>query len=245
MINMAYKIKHLSEEHKRKIAESTKGRVCPHKGKHLSEEHRKHISEANKGQIPWTAGKHHSQETIKKISESNKGKHHHSPEMRKLIGESGKGRKLSEAHIKILRETNKGRIRSIKTRKKMSMHHNPISNLNGGGGKKYFLDDGIFLSKNELKAAQLCKKHGLVKHFTFAINSNFPVKGGMIDIVLDDGTFLEIHYMSPLYNHPNDTLEDYYKHRRKLLDDNGFKDRPLLCFETAKEFEEWIKAKQQ
>ena len=57
-----------SEEHKRKLSESKKG-------KKFSEEHKKKLSEAHKGKSTWNKGKHHSEETKRKISESNKGKH--------------------------------------------------------------------------------------------------------------------------------------------------------------------------
>ena len=46
--------KHKSEEHRKKISDTLKGRPnLALKGKHLSEEHRKKLSEAHKGKIPW------------------------------------------------------------------------------------------------------------------------------------------------------------------------------------------------
>lgn len=52
--------KHHSEETKRKISESCKGKPAPNKGKKLgpmSEETKKKMSEAHKGKIPWNKGK--------------------------------------------------------------------------------------------------------------------------------------------------------------------------------------------
>ena len=63
--------KHHSEETRRKISESTKGRSTWIKGKTISEEYRKKISESMKGK---NKGKIHTVDTIKKISESMKGK---------------------------------------------------------------------------------------------------------------------------------------------------------------------------
>lgn len=61
--------KHLSDEHKRKISESNKGKCAGENhhnyGNHLSEEHRKKISESNKGRV-------NSEETRKRISEGRK-----------------------------------------------------------------------------------------------------------------------------------------------------------------------------
>ena len=67
--------KKLSEEHKRKISESNKGRTSVNKGKHLSEETKRKLSEAAKGKPTWNKGKHHSEEARTKMSESHKGKH--------------------------------------------------------------------------------------------------------------------------------------------------------------------------
>ena len=62
-----------TEETKKKISKSEKGRVSPMKGRHHSEETKKKISLANKG-ITRRNGFVMSEETKKKISESEKGK---------------------------------------------------------------------------------------------------------------------------------------------------------------------------
>ena len=58
----------LSEETRRKMSESKKGK----KLKPFTEVHRKKLSEAKKGEKNHFYGKHHSEETRKKISEANK-----------------------------------------------------------------------------------------------------------------------------------------------------------------------------
>ena len=75
--------KTFSEEHKKKIGNSNKGK---RKGCHLSDETKKKLSNALKGRIkpekagfkkgviPWNAGKHLSDNIKQKISISNKGK---------------------------------------------------------------------------------------------------------------------------------------------------------------------------
>lgn len=84
---------YLSEETKKKISESTKGRVGSNKGKKFSEETKKKMSNASKGkkksenhkenlsishigQIAWNKGKHgiYSSETLMKIGEASKGR---------------------------------------------------------------------------------------------------------------------------------------------------------------------------
>ena len=65
------------------------------KGKHLSDESRKKLSVSLKGRHAWNKGKHHSNETCRKISESMKGKS--SPRKGVTLSEETR-RKMSEVH---------------------------------------------------------------------------------------------------------------------------------------------------
>lgn len=60
-----------SEEHKRKTAESMRGK---NKGRQHSEESKRNMSDSKKGKPSVMKGKHHSEEAKLKISEANKGK---------------------------------------------------------------------------------------------------------------------------------------------------------------------------
>jgi len=64
-----------SEETKKKISESHKGKPSARKGQYCSTESKKRMSEAHKGQIAWNKGKKgcYSKETIRKMSEAKKG----------------------------------------------------------------------------------------------------------------------------------------------------------------------------
>ena len=66
-----------SEETRRKISESMKGRESPMKGKSHSEETRRKMSESNKGMESPMKGKSHSDETRKKMSVTRKGRTSH------------------------------------------------------------------------------------------------------------------------------------------------------------------------
>ena len=105
----AYGLKH-SEESKRKISESLKGRDRSEEhrhnlskaltGKKASEDTRRKISNSKKilYSIPENNpmyGKHHSEATRKKISESHKGMKH-SEESKRKISESNRGKRMSE-----------------------------------------------------------------------------------------------------------------------------------------------------
>lgn len=99
----------VSEDTRRKIGETSKGRT--HK-----KESKQKISEANKGMEGWMKGKTMPEETRNKISESLKGEKHHafgktfSEEIRKKMSESKKG----------IPSPNKGKPRSEEDRQKIS-----------------------------------------------------------------------------------------------------------------------------
>ena len=81
-----HKGKHHSEESKRKISESKKGKPNRHKGHSQTEETKRKISEALKGK-----SHPNSEETKAKISATLKGKHH-SEETKRKMSESHKRR---------------------------------------------------------------------------------------------------------------------------------------------------------
>lgn len=87
----------LSEEHRRKMSISRRG-------KKLSEEHRRKISEGLKGRV-------FSEETRRKISESNRGLTR-SEETRSRISEARRGTKASEEHRKNMSIALSGRTKS-------------------------------------------------------------------------------------------------------------------------------------
>ena len=95
-----------------------------HDGYELSEEVRKKISESMKGKPGTMNGKKHSEEVRKKMSESHKGRTH-SEEVRKKLSESNKGRTHSEEARKKMSESHKGKTLSEEARKKMSTSKNP------------------------------------------------------------------------------------------------------------------------
>ena len=124
-----HKGKPFSEEHKRKIRESNKGKNL---GKHPTEETRKKLSSALIGN-QRNKGKHHTEETKKILSESFKGEKNpnygklHTEEAKNRISKANKGRKHTEEHnrkisasLKGRKSPNKGKHLTEETRRKQS-----------------------------------------------------------------------------------------------------------------------------
>jgi hypothetical protein len=92
-----------SEESKRKMSNSHKGKIPWNFGKVLSETHRANISKSNSGENNFMFGKTHSEESKNKISNQNKGHTHNrgilkSKEHKQKISEKLKGKVFSEEH---------------------------------------------------------------------------------------------------------------------------------------------------
>jgi group I intron endonuclease len=125
-----------TEENKKKISESNKGRINPYKGrkrKPLSDETKKKLSEAHKGKII-------SEETRKKISTANKGKKR-SEESKKRISIGKKGIPKSKETKKKLSDANKGKKHTEESKQKMSKGH--MGNIPWNKGKKECFSDEV------------------------------------------------------------------------------------------------------
>lgn len=106
---------------------SQRGDRSCHKGKHLTEEHRKKISNSTKGENHSFFGKHHSEETKQKLREANLNKEVSEETRKKLsLASSGEknpnyGKKHSEATKAKISLTHKGKIISEESKRKMSL----------------------------------------------------------------------------------------------------------------------------
>lgn len=90
----------------------------------LSEDHKRKISEASKGNT-HLLGHKHTKESKEKMSNSQKGNtnllgHRHSEETRNKISESNKGKKITEEHREIMSNTHLGIPKSDEHKKKLS-----------------------------------------------------------------------------------------------------------------------------
>ena len=100
-----------------------------------------------------------------------------------------------------------------------------------------YLWEGIgFLSKEEMKVAQIILNKPIV-----GINCHIKVNGSIVDFCPQEedkmfqGKFVEYHPWDRKL-----TPEEYYNKRRKLLDENGFKDKELIVIDNQKFIKEII-----
>ncbi len=108
-----------SEESKRKMSESLKGRVSPNKGKPMNLEQKIKLSEAHKGKLSPKKGIPISEEQKIKISETLKGTKQ-SEETKKKRADNLRGRKRSEETRKRMSEATKGKPKSEEHKKKLT-----------------------------------------------------------------------------------------------------------------------------
>ena len=118
----------VSDEVKRKISESRKGKCCgeknPNYRKHLTEEQKRKMSKAKKGENNPMYGKHRDDETKSKLSEVMKGKYcgEKHPMWGKHLTEEQK-RKISEA-LKGEKHPMWGKHLDDETKDKIRLRHN-------------------------------------------------------------------------------------------------------------------------
>ena len=119
-VSDARKGKPCSEETRRKISESNKGKSAPNKGVPMSEEQKLKLSKKLKGSVPWNLGKPMSEETKQKLSETLTGRvvGEHSQETKEKISKKLKGNKNGLGN-----KSRSGQKLSEETRQKMREAH--------------------------------------------------------------------------------------------------------------------------
>ena len=144
-----------SEESRRKMSESHKGKAPPNKGIPMSEEQKKKLSDSLKGRTPHNKGIPMSEEQKKKLSEINKGKvppnkgKHHTEESKKKMSESHKGLQTGEKHPFF------GKHHSEETKKKLS---ESLKGLQAGEKHPMFGKPHTEESKKKISEKQKGKK---------------------------------------------------------------------------------------
>ena len=97
-----------------------------------------------------------------------------------------------------------------------------------------------FDSNQERAVCKLLMDHNLIDIPIEGKNVQFRVKNYGIDFFLKEMVFLEFHPPIRLGD-KMETEESYYNKRRKILDENGFKDYPLIVIPHIDKAEKMIK----
>lgn len=105
-----------SEEHKRKMSESMKGK---NKGRQHSEEAKRNMSAGQKGKQSGMKGKHHTEESKRKLSESLKGKPAWNKGKPSAMKGKNTGKKMSEETKRKISESLKGKPSGTKGKKRV------------------------------------------------------------------------------------------------------------------------------
>jgi hypothetical protein len=92
--------------------------------------------------------------------------------------------------------------------------------------------DVKFLSIQERECAKLLLSKPIVGE-----NCHISLGTKTIDFKVNN-IFIEYHPKHDLWN---ETIYHYYKRRRKVLDENGYKNNKLIVFQNLKEVKEWVK----
>jgi len=95
---------------------------------------------------------------------------------------------------------------------------------------RYPYDDMWFRSKEEIECYKLLKEELKV-----SFEYEFPIGTKLIDFFINGQLFWEHH--PDIKFHNTETTEEYYKRRRKLLDENGFNNYPLIVTASLNEFD--------
>lgn len=101
-----------------------------------------------------------------------------------------------------------------------------------------FMD--CFFDSNEERL--ICKKlieNGIIKKPLEKENIHFRIGRFHIDFFIDKKLFIEFH-PPRRFGRKIETEESYYNERRKLLDQNGYKDYPFILIKSIKDFDRKI-----
>jgi len=223
-----------TEEHKRKIGLTSKGRVMPprteehrkklglaHKGIKLSEEIKKKIGLANSGKRHWNYGKHWSDEAKEKMRVKQVGKKKNiSDEVRRGMCEKAKNNKRSLGKHWNLSEETRRKISNSHKGEKSYLWRGGISSVNtrirlgvdfGLWRKRVFERDKYVCQKYGLKAVKGTGKRVIlhphhIKNFSDFPELRFEVSNG---ITLSEKAHKEFHKKYGVKNNTQKQLEEF------------------------------------
>ncbi|MFH1592366.1 MAG: hypothetical protein ABIB47_03290 [Candidatus Woesearchaeota archaeon] len=98
----------------------------------------------------------------------------------------------------------------------------------------------LFDSNEERETCKLFVKNKLITKPVEGKNIHTKVSTCYVDFFIKRKLFVEFHPIWSIKGHKEETAEDYYKARRKLLDENGYRDHPLVVINNFKDVDSKI-----
>jgi len=104
----------------------------------------------------------------------------------------------------------------------------------------YKFMDCHFDSKTEKILCELLVKKGLITKHIEKVNVHFKINKCHVDFFIQNKVFIEFH-PTRKFGRKIETKESYFLERRRLLDENGYKNHPLIIIRNLKNLDEKIK----
>lgn len=95
----------------------------------------------------------------------------------------------------------------------------------------------LFDSENEKRLCEILVKKGLMSSPQEGKNIHFKIKRSHVDFFIKNKVFVEFHPPMSYGRKKGETVKSYYKEKRKVLDENGYKDYPLFVIDRLRNIE--------
>jgi len=98
-----------------------------------------------------------------------------------------------------------------------------------------------FDSDSERRVCEIFVQHNLMDMPEDGKNIHFRINKAHIDFFIQNKVFVEFHPPVQYGIKKGETVESYYNYKRKILDDNGYKDYPLIVIDRLRAIEPKIR----
>lgn len=98
-----------------------------------------------------------------------------------------------------------------------------------------------FDSDSERRVCEIFVQHNLIDIPKDGKNIHFRINKAHVDFFIQNKIFVEFHPPANYGRTKGETVESYYAYKRKILDDNGYKDYPLIVIDRLREIEPKIR----
>ena len=101
----------------------------------------------------------------------------------------------------------------------------------------YEFMDCLFDSDSERRLCKLFVEHKLLIKPEEGKNIHFKINRCHVDFFIKNSVFVEFHPPLQYGRKKGETVKSYYQEKRKILDENGYKDYPLIIIDRLRNVE--------